>query len=31
MREAVREALVELHGRQRWPKVTVDVDPLTVM
>jgi primosomal protein N' (replication factor Y) len=31
MREAVREALVEEHGPQRWPKVTVDVDPLTVM
>ncbi len=31
MREAVREALVEAHGPQRWPKVAVDVDPLTVM
>ncbi|MGD8898157.1 MAG: primosomal protein N' [Acidobacteriota bacterium] len=31
MREAVREALVEIHGQQRWPKITVDVDPLTVM
>jgi primosomal protein N' (replication factor Y) len=31
MREAVRQALVEAHGPQRWPNVTVDVDPLTVM
>jgi primosomal protein N' (replication factor Y) len=31
MREAVRAALVEAHGQQRWPKVAVDVDPLTVM
>ena len=31
MREAVREAMVERHGSQRWPGVVVDVDPLTVM
>ena len=31
MREAVREALVERHGPQRWPGVMVDVDPLSVM
>jgi primosomal protein N' (replication factor Y) len=31
MRESVREALVELFGPSRWPKVAVDVDPLTVM
>jgi primosomal protein N' (replication factor Y) len=31
MREAVREALVAVHGPQRWPKIGVDVDPLTVM
>lgn len=31
MREAVREALVERHGAQRWPGIVVDVDPLTVM
>ena len=31
MREAVREALVEVFGGHRWPKVAVDVDPLSVM
>jgi primosomal protein N' (replication factor Y) len=31
MRQAVREALVEAYGPQRWPNVAVDVDPLTVM
>ncbi len=31
MREAVREALVERYGEVRWPGVTVDVDPVTIM
>jgi primosomal protein N' (replication factor Y) len=31
MREAVREAMIERHGSQRWPGVVVDVDPLSVM
>jgi primosomal protein N' (replication factor Y) len=31
MRKAVRDALVERHGIQRWPGIAVDVDPLTVM
>jgi primosomal protein N' (replication factor Y) len=31
MRKAVRDALVARHGGQRWPGITVDVDPLTVM
>ena len=31
MREAVRESLVEIFGGHRWPKVAVDVDPLSVM
>jgi primosomal protein N' (replication factor Y) len=31
MRAAVRDALVVRHGGQRWPGISVDVDPLTVM
>jgi primosomal protein N' (replication factor Y) len=31
MRDAVKAALVARYGRQRWPGVAVDVDPLTVM
>jgi primosomal protein N' (replication factor Y) len=31
MRDAVRRALVERYGEVRWPGVTVDVDPMTVM
>ena len=31
MRDAVREALGEILGPRRWPKVAVDVDPLSVM
>jgi primosomal protein N' (replication factor Y) (superfamily II helicase) len=31
MRDAVRDALVARYGRQRWPGIAVDVDPLTVM
>ncbi len=31
MRVAVREALVARHGPRRWPGVSVDVDPLSVM
>jgi primosomal protein N' (replication factor Y) len=31
MREAVREALDARHGGQRWPGVSVDVDPLSVL
>ena len=31
MREAVRRALVTQFGAVRWPGVTVDVDPLTVL
>lgn len=31
MREAVREALVGLYGNVRWPGVSVDVDPVSVM
>jgi primosomal protein N' (replication factor Y) len=31
MRDAVKAALVARHGPQRWPGVSVDVDPLTVM
>jgi primosomal protein N' (replication factor Y) len=31
MREAVREALEARHGPQRWPGVSVDVDPLSVL
>ena len=31
MRTAVREVLTERYGRQRWPGVAVDVDPVTVM
>jgi primosomal protein N' (replication factor Y) len=31
MRDAVRGALGEILGPRRWPKVAVDIDPLTVM
>jgi primosomal protein N' (replication factor Y) len=31
MREAVRQALVERYGDVRWPSVSVDVDPVTIM
>ena len=31
MRQAVRAALTERYGAQRWPGVVVDVDPLSVM
>jgi primosomal protein N' (replication factor Y) len=31
MREAVRAALVARYGETRWPGVSVDVDPLTVL
>jgi primosomal protein N' (replication factor Y) len=31
MRDAVRAALVERFGESRWPGVSVDVDPVTVM
>ena len=31
MREAVRRALVERYGETRWPGVSVDVDPVSVM
>ena len=31
MRDAVREALVSRYGDTRWPGVTVDVDPLTIL
>ena len=31
MREAVREALVERYGDVRWPSMSVDVDPVTIM
>ena len=31
MRDAVKAALVARYGPQRWPGVSVDVDPLTVM
>jgi primosomal protein N' (replication factor Y) len=31
MRDSVRAALVARYGPQRWPGVSVDVDPLTVM
>src|SRR5262249_36406867 len=31
MRDAVRRALIERYGEVRWPGVTVDVDPMTVM
>jgi primosomal protein N' (replication factor Y) len=31
MRDAVKAALVARYGRQRWPGIAVDVDPLTVM
>jgi len=31
MRDAVREALVARHGAARWPGVSVDVDPVTVL
>ncbi len=31
MRDAVRRALVERHGPVRWPGMSVDVDPLSVM
>lgn len=31
MRQAVRGALLELHGGLRWPGVAVDVDPVSVM
>ena len=31
MRDAVRAALLERHGAVRWPGVTVDVDPVTIM
>ena len=31
MREAVRRVLVERYGEVRWPGITVDVDPVSVM
>jgi primosomal protein N' (replication factor Y) len=31
MRDAVRAALVERYGAVRWPGITVDVDPMTIM
>jgi primosomal protein N' (replication factor Y) len=31
MREAVRRAVVERYGESRWPGVSVDIDPLSVM
>jgi primosomal protein N' (replication factor Y) len=31
MREAVRQALVERYGEARWPGISVDVDPVSVM
>jgi primosomal protein N' (replication factor Y) len=31
MREAARQALVERYGEVRWPGVSVDVDPVSVM
>jgi hypothetical protein len=31
MREAVRAVLVERHGETRWPNVSVDVDPSTIL
>lgn len=31
LRDAVREALVERYGEARWPGVTLDVDPVSLM
>src|SRR5204862_6673411 len=31
MRDAVRTAMVDRYGDVRWPGVTVDVDPVTIM
>jgi primosomal protein N' (replication factor Y) len=31
MREAVRQALVERYGEVRWPGISVDIDPVSVM
>jgi hypothetical protein len=31
MRDAVRQALVERYGDVRWPALSVDVDPVTIM
>jgi primosomal protein N' (replication factor Y) len=31
LREAVRRALVERYGEARWPGITIDVDPVSLM
>jgi hypothetical protein len=30
-REAVRRALTERYGEARWPGITIDVDPVSLM